>query len=263
MKRNSGCCRGRLVKAVLINWLGLFVGAGALTAQTPDPDLREIADLAETALRDADYSAAVEYLATLVQSSPDQAGLLYRLGDAQFMNGDPAAAVASYDRVIELQPEAGPRCWQRGLALYYTGEYELGKQQFESHQTWNRQDVENAVWHMLCNARVNGLEQARQDLIPITDDHRVPMKQIHQMFAGTGSVEQVRQAARGHTGIDEETRRHQAHYADLYIGIYYTMVDQPEKAVEALQRAVANNPLPRNRLMSAVADAQLRMLKSR
>mgnify|MGYP000446850332 CR=1 FL=1 len=41
---------------------------------------------------------------------------------------------------------------------------EEGRKLFELHRSVNPQDVENAAWHFLCAARVDGLEKARAQL---------------------------------------------------------------------------------------------------
>ncbi len=125
----------------------------AIGQQRTDDWLMELRERVAGDMRSGDYARAIDGLQSLIASSPDEVSLHLRLGDARFMNGQVAQAVASYDRAIELQPDAGPGCWQRGLALYYTNQFQAGREQFEAHQTVNRRDVENAVWHMLCVAQ--------------------------------------------------------------------------------------------------------------
>ena len=104
-------------------------------------------------------------------------------------------ASADFNSVIGLRPDQEAHHWQRGIAYYYAGEFEKGRLQFEAHQEVNPKDVENAVWHFLCVARMHGMEEARKKLIPIAGDSRVPMAEVHELFAGKGTKEAVIEAA--------------------------------------------------------------------
>ena len=173
-----------------------------------DPLMRQ----ALAALNAGRYDAAIERLTQVAKTWPDYVSCHLMLGDAYFMAAKMKQSVASYDRALELSPQLKPRCWQRGLALYYAGSWELGKQQFETHQTWNSQDVENAVWHMLCVSKLVGVDKARQQLIDIRGDGRVPMAEIFRLFAGKGSVDEVREAA-DDPDASGSRRRMQMYYA--------------------------------------------------
>ena len=105
-----------------------------------------------------------------IAESPDSPRLFQTRGETHFYLGNIEQSIADFDRVIELIPNQEPRHWQRGISYYYAGEFAKGVAQFELHQTVNPQDVENAVWHFLCQARLNGLETARESLIPICLD---------------------------------------------------------------------------------------------
>lgn len=166
---------------------------------------------------------------------PDEtANEAFRRGVQSFMEGRAKESVAAFDKVVELAPEAKPQLWQRGLALYYAGKFKDGREQFEVHQTVNPNDVENAAWHFLCVARQEGVEKARKALIPIEGDSRVPMKQVHDLFAGKGSVEEVMKAAQAG---DESERRNQLCYAHLYLGLYFEALGDDKKAKDHMLKA--------------------------
>lgn len=158
----------------------------------------------------------------------------FRRGVQLFMEGKAQESVAAFDKVVELAPEAKPQLWQRGLALYYAGKFKEGREQFEVHQTVNPNDVENAAWHFLCVARQESVEAARKALIPIEGDSRVPMKQVHDLFAGKGSVEEVMKAA---MEGDESERRNQLCYAHLYLGLYFEALGDDKKAKDHMLKA--------------------------
>jgi len=202
-------------------------------------------------MRTGDYATAIELLRPLTKASPDNASYHFSLADAYFMNAQSKEAVASYDRAIKLQPNIAPQSWQRGLALYYAGEFEKGKAQFETHQTVNRQDVENSVWHLLCHAKVADLETARKEMIPISGDQRIPMPEVFELFAGKGSIDLVMKAAE-EAGSD--TARY---YAHLYIGLFHEMSGDSEKSLASMREASKVNPISKAQLMGSVADVHL------
>ena len=89
---------------------------------------------------------------------------------------------------------------------------------FASHRTVNPDDVENAAWHFLCVARVEGAEAARKQMLPVGPDARVPMHEVYEMFAGKMTQAQVMRAA----GNDPSAQ----FFARLYIGLYLEAIGQ-------------------------------------
>lgn len=172
----------------------------------------------------------------------------HAVGDEHFRAANMAKCIAAYDAELELVPEAKPRHWQRGIALYYADRYQDGVDQFELHQTVNTQDVENAVWHMLCARRApNGsVEKAREDIIPIERDSRIPMAEVHEMFAGQLEPSDVLETA-------ELAGTMQAQfYADLYVGLYHEMNGNPDESKKSIA-AAADNPSAQSHFMGDVA----------
>lgn len=145
---------------------------------------------------------------------------------AHFRRGRLQQAIRDWDEVVRLAPGREPYLWQRGIAHYYAGQFEKGVKQFTIHQGVNSADVENAVFHFICNARVNSFEQARKELIPIAGDSRVPMMEIHRLFAGKATEADVLAAAgKG----DGEVRRRHEFYAHYYLGLYYEVAGDNAK----------------------------------
>jgi len=158
-----------------------------------------------------------------------------RRAEIHFQNARIDASLRDFDRFNQLRPDRAARNWQRGIALYYAERYQAGVAQFELHRTVNPQDVENAVWHFLCATRAPGgsVERARESLIPVKHDERTPMAEIHDLFAGTASVEEVLAA-----GADGgESGRF---YADLYAGLYLEALGDRERSLEHIARAAVN-----------------------
>ena len=135
-----------------------------------------------------------------------------RQGEEAFRKGDFAGSVAAFDRVIAVLPDQAPQHWQRGISLYYAGRFADCKAQFELHRTVNPEDFENAAWHMLCAARIDGFKAAQGRLIPIKDDTRVPMRELHALWKGEGSVERVVAAAGNSRGGN--------FYGNLYLALF-------------------------------------------
>src|SRR5688572_26675458 len=103
-------------------------------------------------------------------AEPKSPRALVEQGIAEFRAGKVDDSIKSFESAAKLQPNLRPHLWQLGISYYYAGEFEKGRKLFESHQTVNAQDVENAVWHFLCLSRAASLDAARKSFIPITDD---------------------------------------------------------------------------------------------
>jgi lipoprotein NlpI len=175
--------------------------------------------------------------------------------DAFFAARIEDSAIA-FDKVIEAVPQAKPQLWQRGLTLYYAKRYQDGREQFETHQTANSNDVENAAWHFLCVARLEGADAARKALIPIEGDTRVPMKQVHALFAGTGSVEAVLTVAG--EGDDSPRRRNHLCYAHLYLGLYFEALGDDTKAKDHILKAATDYEMDHYMGKTAITHAKVR-----
>lgn len=166
------------------------------------------------------------------------------------------ASAKAFDEVVKAVPQAKPQLWQRGLTLYYAKRFQDGREQFEVHQTANSNDVENAAWHFLCVARLEGVEAARKALIPIEGDSRVPMKQVHDLYAGKGSVEAVLSAAG--EGDESPLRRNHLCYAHLYLGLYFEALGEEAKAKEHILKAATDYEMDHYMGKTAVTHAKVR-----
>lgn len=184
---------------------------------------------------------------TRQRASELAARVLQSRGEEHFRHARISEAIADFDRQIKLQPSQEAGHWQRGIAYYYADEYEKGSRQFKLHQTVNPQDVENAAWHFLCVARTTKgtVDAARKSLIPVTQDSRIPMPQIQQLFAGISTPEEVLR-------VGEEAGGTAKFYADLYVGLFYEALDRDVESLRFVARA-ADNPAARKNYMGDVA----------
>lgn len=161
-------------------------------------------------------------------------------GMEHFKLGHIPESIADFDKFLTLAPAQEASHWQRGIAYYYAGRFADGRKQFELHQTVNPNDVENAVWHFLCVARAAGVEKARAALIPIEGDSRIPMMEVHALFAGKARPADVLAAARaGDPPAPQLEQR--LFYAHLYLGLYYEATGDAKRAKEFIQLAAAKS----------------------
>lgn len=187
------------------------------------------------------------------QSSADH---FFRLGVQQFFAAKPVESVAAFDQVVARAPASGPHLWQRGLSLYYAGRFADGRVQFEHHQTVNPHDVENAAWHFLCVAKAENVAAARAALIPITGDGRVPMREIHALFAGTGDEAAVLRAADA-DGKPDDHERDQLCYAHLYLGLWHEANNRTDLARTHMRLAAIDFRM--DHYMGKVAQVHVRL----
>jgi lipoprotein NlpI len=207
-----------------------------------------------------DHAGAVEAFSGALAIDPKMVFAYDRRGDASLKLGKFTEAIKDFDKVLELNPEFAPEHWRRGIALYYAGRFADGAKQFETHKKANPEDVENAAWHFLCNAKVIGVAKAREQLITVTKDPRIPMAQIQLMFAGQMKPEQVLAAAEA-VKAESEASKEAKFYANLYVGLYYEAEGNAAKAKEHLTTAVEKHKI--SHYMWDVGFAHVEMLKAK
>jgi lipoprotein NlpI len=202
------------------------------------------------------FDEALKDLNEAVRLAPLAAPVLHDRGEVRFALGDVEGAMGDFDRFVGLEPRSAAHHWQRGITCYYTGRFEEGRRQFERHRTVNPNDVENAVWHFLCVARGEGLEEAREGFMAIEGDRRIPMREIHRLFSGKGSVEDVLGAARAGDPVVASLRT-RLFYGHLYVGLYYEAMGQANLAREHMLKAAG--PFGQPHFMGDVARVHLKV----
>ena len=171
-----------------------------------------------------------------------------------FFDGQPKESAKLFDDLVEARPELTPELWQRGLALYYAERFDDGRKQFEHHKAVNPNDVENPVWHYLCVARKLTPEDARQAMLPVGQDSRVPMREILALFKGEGTEEKVLAAASRGEG---KTLRNQLCYAHLYLGLFAEAQGDAMKAKKHI--LLAAGPFSMEHYMGRVAQVHAKL----
>ncbi len=164
-------------------------------------------------------------------------------GSAAFLTGRIADSARDFDRYVERRPEELPGHWRRGITLYYAGRFEEGARQFAAYEKVDTNDVENAVWHYLCNARAVGPAQARTKMLKIGKDRRVPMTEVYEMFLGRKTPADVLAAAEAGT-VSKDERRQRLNFAHLYLGLYYESQGDPARSLEHMTRAAGDYAMP-------------------
>jgi lipoprotein NlpI len=242
---------------------GKYTEAVALAARVEKLDPKNatapfVAGLAHDKLRH--NAEALKALTRAVELDPKNATAIDRRGDANLKLGKFADAVADFDKFLALRPRLAPDHWRRGIALYYAGKFEEGKKQFELHKTVNAEDVENAAWHYLCNARATSPANARKELIVVTQDTRVPMKQVLELFAGKLKPQDVIDAAEN-AKLSGDRLTEARFYAHQYVALYYESEGDARKALEHLTTAVEKYKI--GHYMWDVGNAHLMVLKGK
>ncbi|HEV3144923.1 MAG TPA: tetratricopeptide repeat protein [Gemmataceae bacterium] len=202
----------------------------------------------------ADYSKAIEL-------NPQFAPAYDQRGTAYFKLAKIPESLADFNKFIELEPKAAPGHWRRGLTLYYAEKFADGVAQFTTSDKTEPNDVENAIWHFLCNARVQGVEKARGEFLKVKEDPRgVYMMKIFELFLGKAKPEDVFAAAESGQG-NKDPERIRKFYANYYVGMYYEATGEPKKSLELLKEAVLQ--YPNNHYMMDVALVHIQLRKKK
>jgi lipoprotein NlpI len=216
------------------------VGVAQESASQAKMSISALRAQALRALQEGDNETAIRAADVMVRQHLDNARSVRLAADIYLRTGRFNSSVRLFDRYLESEPEEMPGLWQRGIALYFVGDYRRGAKQFEEHRKVNPHDVENAAWHFLCVAKSDSVEAARNLILPAPNDPRIPMEEIHRMLTSgdTGAVE------RRVAGLPEgsKTRAEAAFYGDFYLGLYADAGGRHEQAHAFLSRAAKDAP---------------------
>jgi lipoprotein NlpI len=182
---------------------------------------------------------AIADLDRLLKLTPQNARLLELRGTEKFKLHRFNDAIADFDKECALDRARDPWHWKRGLAYYYAGQYAKGRDQFEQYHNREDNDVENAVWRVLCMARMPdvGLKKAQAEILVVRRDSRVPMMEAYSLFAGKAKPDDVLRAI----DRDDPTKQpvtSRKFYGHLYLGLYFDMVGKRQEAIDHLKTAV-------------------------
>ena len=65
---------------------------------------------------------------------------------AKFRGNRVEESIEDFDAALSASPSMRPYLWQRGLSLYYVGQYEEGAKQFRDDVAVNPNDTEESIW---------------------------------------------------------------------------------------------------------------------
>jgi lipoprotein NlpI len=199
----------------------------------------------------ADFDKCLELDPKMADAYQQRGGEFFKLAKID-------KSLADFDKFLELRPNERAGHWQRGISLYYAGRYKEGAEQFKAGDKVFADDVENAVWHYLCNEKVVGAEKARAALLKIGTDKRVPMMVVYDLFAGKAKPQDVLTAVDEGKPKEAELKSRQF-YAHLYLGLYYNSTGDRKQAVEHLEKADADKAI--GGYMGDVARVHLELLR--
>ena len=186
-----------------------------------------------------------------INLQPSNANAYVRRGMVYFKLGKIAASIQDFDHAEKLDIQITPYLWQRGLSYYYAERFAEGAKQFETDLTVNAQDVEETVWRYLCIARLSGVTEARNSLLPVKNDPRKIMKSVYDLFAGNCTIDDVLNVGKlgGLKG---------KFYSHLYLGLYYEAENNLELAQEHIVKAADEYKIDDYMWYLAVVHKQLR-----
>jgi lipoprotein NlpI len=207
-----------------------------------------------------DFKSAILDYSALLKLEPGSAKFYQSRGAAHFRAGNIVESIEDYDKYLAAYPDREPYHWQRGISHYYAGRFKEGAAQFELHRSVNPNDVENSVFHFICNVPLVGVQEAREGLIPIKQDVRIPMMKVLDMYAGRATPEAV--LARANEGNPPaHILKNQLFYAHLYIGLYYEALGKKQGTAKHVRLAATEYFSPH--YMGDVARVHWEILKKK
>ncbi len=209
-----------------------------------------------SALRLGKTETAIEMADALIDQDADEPASMLLAADVYLRCGKVDAAVKWFDRYLNASPEALPGLWQRGIALYFAGDYKRGAAQFEEHRKVNPYDVENAAWHFLCVARSDSMETARRLVLPAPNDPRIPMEEVLAMLS-SGDTAAVRRRMESEPAGSRK-RKDAEFYGNFYLGLYADAGGDRAEALRLLSLSASDAP---HHYMGDVARVYVQFLK--
>ncbi len=203
------------------------------------------------------HDAAIADFDRALAADPTALAALHARARERFKAGRVPESIADFDRVIELDPSHKNECWERGLSRYFAGRFREAQASFEDYHKVGPADIENGLWRLLSQARVDGLPAAQQTLYRYEPKRRPPFPLLFELYAGKAEPAAVLEhAADG--AADPADRTTRTFYAELYVGLWLAATGERDAAREHLGKAVA---LRSTDYMWYVARLQLERLK--
>ncbi len=192
------------------------------------------------ALQKGDNEAAIASADAMLRQNPDDPITARVAGDVYLRAGQVESATKQFNRFVRARPAEMPELWQRGISLYFTGDFGKAAKQFEEHRKVNPHDVENAAWHFLCVAKAKSVDQARRLVLPAPGDSRIPMQEVLEMLSsGDTDAVSTRVGAVPNGTADRDSAQF---YGDFYLGLYADALGEKDRALTYMNRSAKEAP---------------------
>ncbi len=170
---------------------------------------------------------------------PGAVGEYSARGDAHLFLGEFREAVADFEKMIALDAAQDAPHWRLGIAYYFAGDFAKSARQFEKYHAYDGRDRENGIWKFLAQAKADGVEKARAEMLVYARFDREPFPALYEMFAGKKTPDEVlaeieRKGLADNGGV--------LFFANYYCGLGEELLGHRARALELLQKAVASPP---------------------
>ena len=192
--------------------------------------------VAQSSAAEQSTSAKIAALTARIAASPADVSLYSHRGDENLFAGNFPAAVADFEKMIEIDPKLDVPHWRLGIAYYFAGSYEKASHQFAKYHTYENRDRENGIWKFMSDAKARGVQNARQTMLSYDQFDREPFPALYDLFAGRTSKEKLLANVASSNSAADRTVEFFAHY---YAGVYEQLLGQDDAARTHLQRAIA------------------------
>lgn len=155
-------------------------------------------------------------------------------GMQAFRQGNIGESIDLFDKAEAEEPRLDPFLWQRGLSYYYADEFDKASQQFRRDVKVNPLDVEEIVWDIASQLRVNPTFPVPTALsLPRNQSDRRPiMAVVYKLFRGEANEHDLAEAGHASGKPSDEF------YALLYLGLFAEARRDNTKAENYLRQAV-------------------------
>ncbi len=238
--KNLACASLIAIATGLLSLASFPLAHGQTDSPVAAISASELRAQALAALSRGEPKAAIEAADQMLKQTGVDARSIRLAADVYLRAGAVDKAVKQFDRYVEMEPQTLAEMWQRGIALFFDGQFDRAAKQFEEHRRVNPHDVENAAWHYLCVAKSDSTESAKQQLLAAPNDPRPPMAEILKMLQ-TGNMDLVSARVSEFT-VGSPERQDSQFYADLYLGLYADAQGETLKAHRFMTRAAEKAP---------------------
>jgi lipoprotein NlpI len=209
--------------------LSFLFATAALAAEPMPPEVRaKLMAGFESSVKEADALIAAPEGRSMNRA-------LSLRGDSYLFLGKFKESVADFERMIALDASQDAPHWRLGIAYYFAGDYAKSAKQFEKYHAYDNRDRENGVWKFFAQAKADGIDKARKEMLEYNKFDREPFPAVYEMLAGKKTPSEVFEELGKKNLKDDNLVMFFAHY---YVGWYQQLLGNPATAKEHLGKAV-------------------------